>query len=144
MDATFQNVGKKLVNVGADWGRTASYRDVVVKSKLRPSHSRLLRHSDTANCAPRTGDLNRRFHRLTEAHALQDRVSAVPTGKLPYALDRFGTTFSHHIGCAKLLAKRDTVGVAAEENDAFRTEALRCDYATEANGAVPYHSDVLT
>ena len=143
MDAPFQNVGKQFANVGAHRSRAAAYHDVVIESGLGAGHGCILRHADTANGSTRAGDLNRRFGRLSEAHAFRALRGHRTPGELSYALDRLGTTFAHHIGGAKLAAKRTAVGMATEENDAFRTQALRRNDAAEGDRPVTHDGDDL-
>ena len=71
-------------------------------------------------------------------------MGTMPAGELAYALDRVGAAFAHHIGGAELARERDAGGMAAEEDNAFRAQALCSDDATEAHRAVTDDGDVFT
>ena len=63
--------------------------------------------------------------------------------QLADALDRFLAALAHDIGGAELLAERDPLRVAAEQDDPVGAQALRRDHPAQPDGAVADDGDGL-
>jgi len=62
---------------------------------------------------------------------------------MSFALNRSIATLAHHIGCAELSAKCDSVRMAAEENDLFCGETPCGNDAAQTDGAVADNRDAF-
>ena len=122
LDPSLEDVGQQFLDVGADRGGTAADADVVVERRLRSGELLLLRDADPADGAAGSGDSDRRQLRLLEADALEYGVDAVAAGQFFDALDGFVAAFAYDIGGSELARERNPVGMAAEEDDLFRSE----------------------
>src|SRR5439155_141747 len=63
--------------------------------------------------------------------------------QLAYALDRLGPAFADDVRCAELTRERDSVGMAAHDDELLGAETRRGDHAAQANGAVADDGDGL-
>ena len=144
LDATFEDVGQKLLDVGAHGRRSATHGDVGIERCLAGGHRLVLRHTDAADRATGPRDADRRGGRLLEAYALEYRVGAEPAGELAHALDCVLAALADDIGRAELARQGDPVLVAAEDDDLLGAQALGGDHTTKPDRTIADDCDALS
>src|SRR2546428_12225422 len=116
-DLAFEDVRQQLLDVRAGWRGSAAHGDVVIECRPRRGHRLVLGNTNAAHYATRTGDAERRAHRLLESDALEDGVDAEAVGELAHALNRLVASLADDVCCAELSRECDPVGMAAQEDD---------------------------
>jgi hypothetical protein len=99
----------------------------------------VVRNTDAADRAAWPGDGHGRRQRRFSAHTLQHRVRALAACQFHDARNGFVTAFADDVGGAELPSERDAVRVAAQQDDAFCTQAPGRDHAAQSDGTIADH-----
>src|SRR5690348_12240524 len=124
------------MNVGAGGGWSSGHDDIVVEHLLCALEGLIVRHADPSDSAAWADNSHRRVHCLLGSDTLQDRLRAEAARQLTHAFDAFLTPLADHVGRAKLLRKRDTLSMAAHDDDLLRAKPLGCYHSANADGTI--------
>src|SRR5439155_1677249 len=75
--------------------------------------------------------------------AFEDSVNAEDAGELAHALNRLVASLAHDVRCAELPRQRDSVGMAAQDDDLLGAEAAGGNHTAQTDGAVSDNSRCL-
>ena len=84
-------------------------------------------------------DVDRGAHRLLGADAFEDGVNAKAAGQCAHAFHGLLAALAHDVRCAERFRQRNSVGMAAQDDDLFGAKALGSDDAAQADSAVANH-----
>ena len=87
---------------------------------------------------------HRSFHGLSKTHAFQHRLGTLSARELEDVLHRLGAAFTDHVGGAKLACERDAIRMAAKEDNAFGSKALRGNQPAQAYCAITDDGDAFS